>query len=404
MPSGTLLPFRAMNIHEYQAHDLMREFGVSTPKGGVARTPEEAEELARPLGNRLVIKAQIHAGGRGKGTFTSGLQGGVKLCKTATQVRDFAEQMLGQTLVTHQTGQDGKVVNQVFVAESVEIAHEFYFAILMDRTTAGPVIVASRHGGVDIEEVAEKHPEEIVRIHVNPALGLQPYQARKLSKILGFTSDQMRDSSRLFHATYKMFMQLDCSQVEINPLVLTKGDEVMALDAKLGFDDNALFRQEHIMALRDESEEDPREVRASKVGLNYIGLDGNIGCMVNGAGLAMATMDIIKHHGGEPANFLDVGGGANEHQVTEAFNILTGDTRVKAILVNIFGGIMKCDTIARGVIAAVKNTGCKVPLVVRLEGTNVEAGRKLLEESGMDIIAATGLTEAAEKVVAAAKG
>ena len=401
--SGTL-DGQVMNIHEYQAKELLEKFGVATPKGQVARTPDEADQISRPLGNRLVVKAQIHAGGRGKGTFKSGFKGGVQLAKTASQARDFAAQMIGQVLVTHQTGPEGKLVRNVLVAESVDIDREIYFAILMDRATSRPVIIASQQGGMDIEEVAARTPEAIFREPVNPALGLQPYQARKLSKLLGFSSAQMRDSCRLFHATYRLFIESDCSMVEINPLVVTKGGEVLALDAKLNFDDNALFRQEAILAMRDESEEDPREVAASKVGLNYIGLDGNIGCMVNGAGLAMATMDIIKHYGGDPANFLDVGGGANEQQVTEAFKILVADSQVKAILVNIFGGIMKCDIIARGIIAAVKTVGLKVPLVVRLEGTNVEEGRKLLKESGLDLIAANQLSEAAEKVVLAVKG
>ncbi|MDX6765713.1 MAG: ADP-forming succinate--CoA ligase subunit beta [Candidatus Methylacidiphilales bacterium] len=393
-----------MNIHEYQAKELMEKFGVATPRGQVARTPDEADQIARPMGNRLVVKAQIHAGGRGKGTFKNGFQGGVQLAKTASQARDYAEKMLGNVLVTHQTGPVGKQVNAVLIAESVEIEREMYFAIVMDRATSRPVIIASQQGGMDIEEVAAHNPEAIFREPINRALGLQPYQARKLSKLLGFTSEQMRDASRLFHAAFRMFMDCDCSMIEINPLVVTKGGEVLALDAKLNFDDNALFRQEAILAMRDESEEDPREVAASKVGLNYIGLDGNIGCMVNGAGLAMATMDIIKHYGGDPANFLDVGGGANEQQVTEAFKILVADPQVKAILVNIFGGIMKCDTIARGVMAAVKTVGLQIPLVVRLEGTNVEEGRKLLQESGLNLIAATQLSEAAEKVVQAVKG
>lgn len=393
-----------MNIHEYQAKQLMEKFGVPTPRGKVAQTPEQAEEIARPLGNRLVIKAQIHAGGRGKGKFKSGLQGGVHLCKTAAQVRDYAAQMLGQVLVTHQTGPEGRLVRNVLVAESVEIERELYFAIIMDRASQRPVIMASTQGGMDIEEVAARTPEAIIREPVSPALGLQPYQARKLSKLLGFNSVEMRDASRLFHAAYRLFVECDCSLFEINPLVVTKGGEVMALDAKINFDDNALFRHEDIVAMRDESEEDPREVAASKVGLNYIGLDGNIGCMVNGAGLAMATMDIIQHYGGSPANFLDVGGGASEQQVTEAFKILVSDSQVQAILVNIFGGIMKCDIIARGIIAAVKAVGLKVPLVVRLEGTNVEEGRRLLRESGLNLMAASHLAEAAEKVVAAVKG
>jgi succinyl-CoA synthetase beta subunit len=392
-----------MNIHEYQAKELLTRFGAENPRGSMARTPAEAEKIARELGtNSLVVKAQIHAGGRGKGTFTNGFQGGVHLCKTAGQARDLAAKMLGQTLVTHQTGPAGRVVNQVLVAESVEIEREFYFAVLMDRATGAPVIVASREGGMDIEEVAAKSPEKIIREPVDMACGLQPFQTRKLAKELGFAPTQMRAACKLFAALYRCFVKSDCSMVEINPLVLTKGGEVLALDAKFAFDDNALFRHPDIVALRDEAEEDPREVEASKYHLSYIGLDGNIGCMVNGAGLAMATMDIIKHHGGDPANFLDVGGGASEQQVTEAFKILLSDPKVKAILVNIFGGIMKCDVIAQGVLNAVKTVKLNIPLVVRLEGTNVEQGRKLLQESGLPIVSASDLDDAAKQIVALA--
>jgi len=392
-----------MNIHEYQAKELLEKFGVATPRGKVAHTPDEAEQVARTLGNNLVVKAQIHAGGRGKGKFTDGFQGGVQLAKTSGQVKDMAAKMLNNTLVTHQTGPDGRLVRKVLVAESVAIEREIYFAIVMDRATCGPVVIASRQGGMDIEEVAAKTPQAIYREKVNPALGLQPYQARKLSKLLGFGSTEMRDPCRLFHAVYDLFIKSDCSMVEINPLVVTKGGEVFALDAKLNFDDNALFRHPEIVAMRDLEEEDPREVEASKFNLNYIGLTGDIACMVNGAGLAMATMDIINHYGGEPANFLDVGGGANEQQVTEAFKILMSDKKVKAILVNIFGGIMKCDIIAQGIINAVRNTGLGVPLVVRLEGTNVDKGKALLRESQLPIITADQLADAAEKVVKAAK-
>jgi succinyl-CoA synthetase beta subunit len=392
-----------MNIHEYQAKELLTRFGAENPRGSVARTPAEAEKVARELGtNSLVVKAQIHAGGRGKGSFTNGFQGGVHLCKTAGQARDLAAKMLGQTLVTHQTGPEGRVVNQVLVAESVEIEKEFYFAVLMDRATGAPVIVASREGGMDIEEVAAKSPEKIIREPVDMACGLQPYQTRKLAKELGFAPTQMRAACKLFAALYRCFVKSDCSMVEINPLVLTKGGDVLALDAKFAFDDNALFRHPDIVALRDEAEEDPREVEASKYHLSYIGLDGNIGCMVNGAGLAMATMDIIKHHGGDPANFLDVGGGASEQQVTEAFKILLSDSKVKAILVNIFGGIMKCDVIAQGVLNAVKTVKLNIPLVVRLEGTNVDQGRKLLQESGLPIVSASDLDDAAKQIVALA--
>lgn len=394
-----------MNIHEYQAKELMKQFGVATPKGEVASTPEEAEAVARALGtNNLVVKAQIHAGGRGKGTFTNGFQGGVHLCKTANQARDLAAAMLGKTLVTHQTGPQGRVVRKVLVTESIEIERELYFAIVIDRATSTPVIIASTEGGVDIETVAEKSPEKIVREFVHPGLGIQPWQTRKLAKLLGFRSGDMRPACRLFAALYQLFIKCDCSMVEVNPLVQTKGGDVLALDAKFNFDENALFRHPEIQALRDLAEEDPREVEASKFHLNYIGLSGNIGCMVNGAGLAMATMDIIKYYGGEPANFLDVGGGATEAQVTEAFKILMADPSVEAILVNIFGGIMKCDVIAQGVINAYRILEERemrlVPLVVRLEGTNVEEGKRLLRESGLPLQPADDLCDAAQKVVA----
>ncbi len=392
-----------MNIHEYQAKELLERFGVDTPRGSVARSAADAERVARELGtNSLVVKAQIHAGGRGKGTFTNGFAGGVHLCKTAGQARDLAAKMLGQTLVTHQTGPEGRLVNQVLVAESVEIEKEFYFAVLLDRATGAPVIVASREGGMDIEHVAATSPEKIIREPVDPAFGLQPYQTRKLARELGFAPSQMRAACKLFASLYRCFHASDCSMVEINPLVLTKGGKVLALDAKFSFDDNALFRHPDIVALRDVAEEDPREVAASKHHLSYIGLDGNIGCMVNGAGLAMATMDIIKHHGGSPANFLDVGGGASEEQVTEAFKILLSDPKVKAILVNIFGGIMKCDVIAQGVLSAVKAVKLDIPLVVRLEGTNVEQGRKLLADSNLPLASASDLDDAAAQIVALA--
>ncbi|MEM9399037.1 MAG: ADP-forming succinate--CoA ligase subunit beta [Verrucomicrobiota bacterium] len=392
-----------MNIHEYQARELLEKHGVNTPRGKVANTAEEAEKIAHSLSsNQLVIKAQVHAGGRGKGKFTSGLEGGVHVCKTSDMVGDFAKKMIGETLVTHQTGPEGKLVRRVMVAEAQEIDRELYFAILVDRVTSAPTIVASQQGGMDIEKVAEEDPEAIFHEPVDPGLGLQPYQSRKLARLLGFPGDNMRNACKLFHAAYNMFLNLDCSMLEINPLVVTKSQEVMALDAKINFDDSALFRHPEIEALRDKEEEDPREVRASEYHLNYIGLDGNIGCMVNGAGLAMATMDIIQHYGGSPANFLDVGGGADEKQVTEAFKILVDDPKVQAILVNIFGGIMKCDVIAQGIINAWKAVSCDVPLVVRLEGTNVDLGKKLLSESGLPIIAADGMADAAEKVVHAA--
>lgn len=400
-----------MNIHEYQAKELMQQFGVATPAGKVASTPEEAEQIAQELAtDQLVIKAQIHAGGRGKGTFKSGFKGGVHLCKTPAEVKEKAAAMLGQVLVTHQTGPEGKLVSKVLVAKSEEIERELYFAITLDRSLSQAVIIASTQGGMDIEEVAHKNPNAIMRERIHPTLGFQPYQARKLALNLGLKGTQMQEACKLFHAIWKLFVECDCSLVEINPLVVTKQGQVMALDAKFNFDDNALFRQQKVAAMRDISEEDPREVEASKYHLNYIGLDGTIGCMVNGAGLAMATMDIIQHYGGKPANFLDVGGGANEDQVTAAFKILVSDENVQAILVNIFGGIMRCDVIAQGIINALhhlnKEQGAAhriVPLVVRLEGTNVELGKKLLKESGLALTPADNLADAAQKVVAAAK-
>jgi succinyl-CoA synthetase beta subunit len=392
-----------MNIHEYQAKELLQKFGVATPRGKAASSPEEAEQAARELGtNDLVVKAQIHAGGRGKGTFANGFKGGVHLCKSPAEAREIASRMLGQTLVTHQTGPTGRVVSKVLVAESAEIAREIYFAVLLDRATAAPIIVASTEGGVEIETVAEKFPEKILREKIDPLGGLQAYQARKLAKQLRFESSQLRAVAKLFDGLYRTFMACDCSMVEVNPLIVTPTGEVLALDAKFNFDDNALYRHPELAALRDIAEEDPREVEASKHGLNYIGLDGNIACLVNGAGLAMATMDIIKFYGGSPANFLDVGGSATGEQVTEAFKILVGDKRVEAILVNIFGGIAKCDVIAQGIIAAAKAVGLSVPLVVRLEGTNVERGKQLLKESGLTLITADDLADAAKKAVAAA--
>ena len=392
-----------MNIHEYQAKELLQKFDVTTTRGRVAATLDEAEQIARELGDiDIVVKAQVHAGGRGKGSFNNGFKGGVHVRKTPDEVRDVAAKMLGQILVTHQTGPDGRRVNKVLVAESADIAREIYFAVLLDRATAAPVIVASTEGGVEIEAVAAKSPEKIIREPINPLVGLQPYQARKLSKQLGFESSQLKNASKLFEGLYRTFIAYDCSMVEVNPLVVTNKGEVLALDAKFNFDDNALYRHPEIAAMRDVAEEDPREVAASKHGLNYIGLDGNIACLVNGAGLAMATMDIIKFYGGEPANFLDVGGGATEEQVTEAFKILIADKKVKAILVNIFGGIMKVDIIAQGIINAAKTVKLSVPLVVRLEGTNVERGKQLLKESGIELIAADDLADAAQKVVAAA--
>jgi succinyl-CoA synthetase beta subunit len=394
-----------MNIHEYQAKELLQKFDVATTRGRVASTLDQAEQIARELGDvEVVVKAQIHAGGRGKGTFKNGFKGGVHVRKTPAEVRDVAAMMLGQVLVTHQTGPAGRQVNKVLVAESAEIAREIYFAVLLDRATAAPIIVASNEGGVEIEAVAAKSPEKIIREPIDPLAGLQPFQTRKLAKQLGFESSQLKSVSKLFEGLYRTFIAYDCSMVEVNPLVVTAKGDVLALDAKFNFDDNALYRHPEIAALRDVAEEDPREVEASKHGLNYIGLDGNIACLVNGAGLAMATMDIIKFYGGEPANFLDVGGGATEEQVTEAFKILIADKKVKAILVNIFGGIMKCDIIAQGIINAAKTLKLSVPLVVRLEGTNVEAGKKLIADSGLAVIAADDLADAAQKAVKAAAG
>jgi succinyl-CoA synthetase beta subunit len=394
-----------MNIHEYQAKELLQKFDVATTRGRVATTLDQAEQIARELGDvDVVVKAQIHAGGRGKGTFANGFKGGVHVRKTSAEVRDVAAMMLGQILVTHQTGPAGRQVNKVLVAESADIAREIYFAVLLDRATAAPVIVASTEGGVEIEAVASKSPEKIIREPIDPLAGLQPFQPRKLAKQLGFESSQLKSVSKLFEGLYRTFIAYDCSMVEVNPLVVTAKGDVLALDAKFNFDDNALYRHPEIAALRDIAEEDPREVEASKHGLNYIGLDGNIACLVNGAGLAMATMDIIKFYGGEPANFLDVGGGATEEQVTEAFKILIADKKVKAILVNIFGGIMKGDIIAQGIINAAKTLKLSVPLVVRLEGTNVEEGKKMIADSGLAVIAADDLADAAQKVVKAAVG
>jgi succinyl-CoA synthetase beta subunit len=394
-----------MNIHEYQAKELLQNFDVATTRGRVASTFDEAEQIARELGDvDVVVKAQIHAGGRGKGTFKNGFKGGVHVRKTPAEVRDVAAKMLGQILVTHQTGPAGRKVNKLLVAESADIAREIYFAVLLDRATAAPVIVASTEGGVEIEAVAAKSPAKIIREPIHPLAGLQPFQTRKLAKQLAFESSQLKSASKLFEGLYRTFVAYDCSMVEVNPLVVTTQSDVLALDAKFNFDDNALYRHPEIAALRDIAEEDPREVEASKHGLNYIGLDGNIACLVNGAGLAMATMDIIKFYGGEPANFLDVGGGATEEQVTEAFKILIADKKVKSILVNIFGGIMKCDIIAQGIINAAKTLNLSVPLVVRLEGTNVEAGKKLIADSGLAVIAADDLADAAQKAVKAAAG
>ena len=390
-----------MNIHEYQAKELFDKFGVPSPKGRAASTPKEAYDAAKWLAvKHLVVKAQVHAGGRGKGVFKNGFKGGVHLVDSPDDARDTAEKMLGQVLVTKQTGEEGRLVRKVMIAESVSISRELYLAILMDRETRRPVIIASTEGGMDIEEVAEKTPEKILREPIHPLAGLQAYQVRKLCQELGLETTA-RQFGRLLHSLYKLFSESDCSMVEINPVVVTTDDHVYALDAKFNFDDNALFRHPEIMAMRDKEEEDPREVAASEHELNYIGLDGNIACLVNGAGLAMATMDIIKHFGGEPANFLDVGGGASKDQVVAAFKIILGDPKVEGIMVNIFGGIMDCDVIASGIVQAVQEVGLKLPLVVRLEGNNVDAGRRTLAESGVAVVNADSMTDAAQKIVAA---
>ena len=392
---------RVMNIHEYQAKILFNQFSVPNPRGMVADTPEEAAAAAAELGGtQVVVKSQVHAGGRGKGTFKNGFQGGVHLVPPG-EVAQVASSMLGETLVTKQTGEEGKLVRKVMVAEAVDIVHEYYLAILMDRATCSPVIVASTEGGMDIEEVAESDPEKILREHIHPLMGLQHYEVRKLTAGLGLAGDEAKQFGKLLTNLYRLFLECDCSMVEINPLVRTTDGRVLALDAKFNFDDNALYRHPDILEFRDTEEEDPREVEASRYSLNYIGLDGNIACLVNGAGLAMATMDIIKHYGGEPANFLDVGGGASQDQVAAAFKIILSDEAVKAILVNIFGGIMDCDVIAHGVVAACKEVGLPIPLIVRLEGNNVAAGKATLAASGLNIIAAEDLADAAEKAVAA---
>ncbi|MCG8599869.1 MAG: ADP-forming succinate--CoA ligase subunit beta [Verrucomicrobiales bacterium] len=390
-----------MNIHEYQAKELFEKFGVATPKGKVADTPDEAKAAAAELGSQIVVKAQVHAGGRGKGTFKNGFQGGVHLVNSADEAAEVAGKMIGETLVTHQTGEEGKVVNKIMVADAVDIEKEYYLAVLMDRESRSPVIVASTEGGVNIEEVAEQTPEKIFREVIHPLLGLQPYEIRNLAAGLGLSGDVAKQFGKLLKGVYNLFISCDCSMVEINPLVTTPDGQVLALDAKFDFDDNALYRHPDIEALHDPTEEDPREVEAAKYDLNYIGLDGNIACLVNGAGLAMATMDIIKQSGGEPANFLDVGGGATQEQVRNAFKIILGDPNVKGILVNIFGGIMDCDVIAKGIVAACGEVDLNIPLVVRLEGNNVDAGKQTLDGSDVDLISADTLADAAKKAVAA---
>ena len=384
-----------MNIHEHQAKGLLAKYGVAVPRGAVVFTPEEAEAAVAELGGPVwVVKAQIHAGGRGKG-------GGVKLVKSAEAAVATATDMLGMRLVTHQTGPAGKVVNRVYIEEGCDIARELYLGMLIDRATARITVMASTEGGVEIEEVAAKAPEKILKITIDPAVGMQPFHGRKLAFGLGLEGKQVGAAVKFITGLYRAFVDLDASMAEINPLVVTASGDVVALDAKMNFDDNALFRHPDIAELRDEGEEDPAELEASKHDLNYIRLDGNIGCMVNGAGLAMATMDILKLYGGDPANFLDVGGGATAERVTEAFKLILSDQNVEGILVNIFGGIMRCDIIAGGITEAAREVSLHVPLVVRLEGTNVELGRKILTDSGLPIVAADDLGDAAEKIVKA---
>ena len=386
-----------MNIHEYQAKDLLRQYGVAVLNGKMATTPEAAQAAAEELGGQLcVVKAQIHAGGRGKA-------GGVKLAKTPQEARDIAAGLLGKNLVTHQTGPEGKEVQKVFVEQGCAIAKEFYLGMVLDRATSRVTVMASSEGGVEIEEVAARSPEKILREAVDPALGVGDFQGRKIAYGLGLPKEAIPKAVAFVRALYRAFIETDASLVEINPLVLTQDNDLVALDAKMGFDDNALYRQPEVRELRDVSEENEKEIAASKFDLSYIALDGDIGCMVNGAGLAMATMDIIKHYGAEPANFLDVGGGATTEKVTEAFKIILSDPKVKGVLVNIFGGIMRCDVVADGVVEAAKQVKLSVPLVVRLEGTNVEQGKQILAQSGLNIIPASDLADGAKKAVEAVR-
>ena len=395
-----------MNIHEYQAKQLLAGYGVAVPRGKPAFTADEAQQAAQELGGNLwVVKSQIHAGGRGAGRFKDDPEGGgVRVVKSIENVRSNADAMLGSVLVTKQTGEAGKEVKRVYIEEGCDIARELYLGLLLDRASSRIVVMASSEGGMDIEEVAEKTPEKILKVTIDPATGMMPHHARKLSFGLGLEGKQINAGVKFMLAMYKAFTELDASIVEINPLVVTGSGEVIALDAKMNFDDNALYRHPELAELRDIDEEDPSEVEATKYDLNFVKLDGTIGCMVNGAGLAMATMDIIKLYGSNPANFLDVGGSAKVEQVIAAFKIITSDPAVKAILVNIFGGIMRCDIIAEGVVAAAKEVDLQIPLVVRLEGTNVEEGKQLLADSGLNIIAAHNLADAAEKAVAAERG
>lgn len=388
-----------MNIHEYQAKSLLKKYGVTVPRGGVAFTPAEAVDVAKALALDLkepvwVVKSQIHAGGRGKG-------GGVKVVKSIESVEAEAKRMLGMQLVTHQTGPEGQKVQRVYVEEGCDIKRELYLGLLIDRSTSRVTVMASTEGGMEIEEVAAKTPEKILKVAIDPVTGLQPYHARQIAFGLGLKDKQIGKCVAFLQAMYSAFIDLDCAIVEINPLVVTGKDDIIALDAKVSFDDNALFRHKDVEEMRDESEEDPAEIEAGKYALNYVKLDGTIGCMVNGAGLAMATMDIVKLYGGSPANFLDVGGGATKERVTAAFKIILSDKNVQGIFVNIFGGIMRCDIIAEGIIAAAKEVKLHVPLVVRLEGTNVDLGKKILGESGLPIISGNDLADGAQKIVAA---
>jgi succinyl-CoA synthetase beta subunit len=398
----------AMNIHEYQAKALLKQYGVPVARGAPAFSPEEAVRVAREIGGAVwAVKAQIHAGGRGKGRFkekAAGEKGGVRIAKTLEDVRLFAEQMLGRTLVTHQSGPEGKTVKRVYIEQGSDIKRELYLSALVDRATSRVAFIASAAGGMDIEEVAHTSPEKILSVQIDPAAGYQAFHGRRIAFALGLEGDQLQQCVRLVGNLYRAFVDKDASLIEINPLVVTGDGRLICLDAKMTFDANALFRHPEVVELRDLDEEDPAEVEASRFDLNYVKLDGEIGCMVNGAGLAMATMDIVKLYGSEPANFLDVGGGATKERVEEAFKIILSDTRVKGILVNIFGGIMRCDIIAEGIVAAAKEMAITVPLVVRLEGTNVELGRKILAESGLAIVPANDLADAAKKVVEQVKG
>lgn len=387
----------AVNIHEFQAKEILKRYGVPVPAGKVASTLPEVRAAATDLGGHCVVKAQIHAGGRGKA-------GGVKLASSPDDAVEKAAQILGKNLVTHQTGPEGRQVRRVLIEQGVDIEREIYLGIVLDRAQSRVTMICSSEGGVEIEEVALKHPEKILREVIDPAIGLQPFQCRRLAFALGVPAWALAGLVAMMQSLYRAYDECDCSIAEINPLILTKAGQVMALDAKMNFDSNALFRQKEISALRDLNEEDPREIEAGKYDLSYISLDGNIGCMVNGAGLAMATMDIIKLCGGEPANFLDVGGGATKERVAQAFRIILSDVRVRGVLINIFGGIMRCDILAQGVVDAARELSIKVPLVVRMQGTNVELGRKILSDSGLPIISAETMAEAAEKIVGAVKG